>query len=112
MHSKQREIYADIVHKRMEEIQDLSKQIDIDNLTYHYEGKNDPKNFIGFKGPLSFYGSIKEGNITLEKAEEQQKESKLELNEIVKGSKKSENQKSVIILKHFTNHEEKLLNCL
>ena len=36
---------------------------------------------------------MKEGNITLEKAEEQQKGFKLELNEIVKGSNKSENQK-------------------
>ena len=75
----------------MEEIQDLSKQID--NSAYHYRDKNDPKNFIGFKGPLSFFRSIKEGNITLEKAEEQQKGFKLELNEIVKGSNKSENQK-------------------
>ena len=55
----------------MEEIQDLSKQIDFSNLTYHYKGKNDPNNFIGFKGPLKFYRSI-----TLEKAEEQQKEYK------------------------------------
>ena len=39
----------------MEEIQDLSKQIDFNNLTYHYKGKNNPQNFIGFKGPLSFY---------------------------------------------------------
>ena len=89
-HSKQKEIYEDIVNKRMEEIQYLSKQIDFNNLSYYYKSKNDPNNFIGFIGPLSFYRSIKEGNRTLEKSEEQQKEIKLELNEIVKGSKKSE----------------------
>ena len=71
----------------MEEIQDLSKQIDFSNLTYHYKGKNDPNNFIGFKGPLKFYRSI-----TLEKAEEQQKEYKSNINEIIITSKKSENQ--------------------
>ena len=27
----------------MEEIQDLSKQIDFNNLTYHYKGKNNPQ---------------------------------------------------------------------
>ena len=43
----------------MEEIQDLSKQIDFNNLTYHYKGKNNPQNFIGFKGPLSFYRSTR-----------------------------------------------------
>ena len=50
----------------MEEIQDLSKHTNFNNLTYHYKGKNDPKSFTGFKGPLSFCKSIKESNITLE----------------------------------------------
>ena len=54
-----------------EEIQDFSKQIDFYNLTYHYNDKNDPKSCIGFKGPLSFLRSIKESNISIEKAEEQ-----------------------------------------
>ena len=42
----------------MEEIDSLSKQTDCNNLTFHYKGKNVPKVFIGFKGPLSFYRSI------------------------------------------------------
>ena len=54
----------------MQEIRDLNKQIDFNN----YKGKNDPKNFICFKGPLSFYRNITEGYITLEKAGEQQKQ--------------------------------------
>ena len=40
--------------------------------------------------------SIKKGNITLEKAEEQQKEFKTEVKEKVKGSQKSEDQKSAM----------------
>ena len=32
----------------MKEIQDLSKQIDFNNLTYHYKGKIASKNFIAF----------------------------------------------------------------
>ena len=42
----------------MREIEDLSKKINFDNLTYHYNVKNDPKNVIGFKGPLCFYRTI------------------------------------------------------
>ena len=57
----------------MEEIKDLSKQTDFNNLTYHYKGNNDPKTFVGFKGPLGFYTNIKEGYLTLEKAKEEQK---------------------------------------
>ena len=40
--------------------------------------------------------SIKKGNITLEKAAEQEKEFKSEIKEIVKGSQKSEDQKSAM----------------
>ena len=47
-----------------------------------------------FKGPLGFYRNIKEGYIRLEKAEEEQREFKSKINEIVIGSKKSEDQKS------------------
>ena len=52
----------------MEEIQDLCKEIDFNNLSYHYKEKNDANNFIGFKALLNFNRSIKEGNIALEKA--------------------------------------------
>ena len=43
-----------------------------------------------------FYKNIKETHITLKKAEEKQKEFKLEINEIVKGGKTSKDPKSVI----------------
>ena len=53
----------------MKEIQDLSKQIDFNNLTYHYKGKILSKNIMAFKGPLNFHNTIREGYMTLEKAE-------------------------------------------
>ena len=82
----------------MEEMQCLNKQIDFNNLTYKYEykGKFAPKIFLAFKGPLGFYENKKEGYIILEKAEEIRKEFKSEINEIVKGKNKSEEQKSAI----------------
>ena len=60
----------------MEEIVDVSKQIHFNSLIYHYKGNTAPNTFIGFQGPLRFFNNIKEGNITLEKAEEEQKEFK------------------------------------
>ena len=77
----------------MEEIQDASKEIDFNNLTYQYKGNAALKSFIVFKSPLNFYKSIKEGYITLEKAEEKQNELKSEINKIGKGSKKSDKKK-------------------
>ena len=49
-----------------------------------------------YKRALSFYRSIKGGNITLEKAAQPHKEFQSELSEIVKGNKKLEDQKSAI----------------
>ena len=60
----------------MEEVVDVKKQIDFNSLIYHYKSNTDPNTFIGFKGPLRFFNNIKEGNIALEKAEEEQKEFK------------------------------------
>ena len=73
-HSKQKEMFKELANRRMEEIRDLSRQIDFNNLVYHYKSKIVPKKFVCFKGPLKFYKNIKEGNITLGKAEEEQKD--------------------------------------
>ena len=73
---------------------DLSEIIDFNNLIYYFKGKNGPKTFIGYEGPLNFYRIVKDGYTTLEKPEESQKKSKSDINEIIKGQKKSEEQKS------------------
>ena len=50
---------------------------------------------MAFKVRLGFYKNIKEGYVTLEKAEERQKEFKSEMNEIVKESKKNQKNKKI-----------------
>ena len=44
-HSKQKEIFKELASEKMEEIQDLRKQIDFNNLTYQYNSKNVPKKY-------------------------------------------------------------------
>ena len=57
----------------MSEIKDLSKQIDVDNLTYYFKSKSiSPLNFIGFKAPLHLYRDMFNGNIKLATADEDQ----------------------------------------
>ena len=41
----------------MKGIQDLSKQVDFNKLTYYYKGKIPSKIFIAFKGPLNVYNT-------------------------------------------------------
>ena len=74
----------------MNEIQDLSEQIDFSNLIYYCMGKSGPKDFIGFKGPLGFYKNINDGFTTLEKSEKKYIYIKSDIKQIVKGR---ENQK-------------------
>ena len=64
----------------MSEIQNLSKHINFNNLTYYFKHERCPKSFIGFKGPLRFYKNIKDSYATLEKAEENKKEIKFQWN--------------------------------
>ena len=71
-------------------MQNLSKQIDFNNLVYYFKGDTDPKTLNEIKKTI-----------------------KSDINKIVKRKHKSEEQKSAIeILKHFKNHEKKLSNCL
>ena len=86
---KQKEIFEELANERMGEIQNLSKQINFNNLIYHFKGESDPKNFIGFKGPLAFYKKA------LKKAEKKEK-IKRDIDDIPKGRYKSEDQKSAI----------------
>ena len=82
---KQKEIFEEPTRERIDEIQNLSKKIDFNNLVYYFKYKSGPKIFIGLKWPLGFYKNIKDSYTTLEKAEENQDKLKSNINEIVKG---------------------------
>ena len=63
--------------ERMYEIQKMSHKINFNNLTYYFRSSNlAPINFIGFRGPMHIYNEIKNGNVSIKKAEEDQKKFK------------------------------------
>ena len=51
-HSKQNDIFEELANRRMDEIRDLSQQIDFNNLICHYKNKTVPKIVLSFNGPL------------------------------------------------------------
>ena len=66
----------------------MSNQIDFNDWTYYFKGKNiNPINVINFKG-LMYNNNIINGNILIQKIEEDQKHFKYGLNEITKGNPK------------------------
>ena len=54
--SMQKETYDRLLNEKLNEIQEISKKIDYNNLTYHFK---DPRsssiNFIKFKGEFFFF---------------------------------------------------------
>ena len=54
----------------MDKIQNISGQIRFQYLTYYFKSRNlAPINFFGFRGPLNIYKRIKNGDVSIEKAE-------------------------------------------
>ena len=91
----------------MSEIKDLSRQIDLNNSTYYFKNKSvSPINFTGFKAPLHLYRDIFDGNIELEKAEKDQKQFKLDLNEVTKGNPKKQSKDQIKTIENIKNRYE------
>ena len=72
LHSKEREIFKDIYNKRLDKIEKLNNKIDYDNLKYVVVGTGDEYNFDNLDEPLTLLNNIKKGEISMEKAIEQQ----------------------------------------
>ena len=71
------EIYNKLLDKKLDEIQELNKNIDYKYLNYIFTTKASGSiNFIRYKGPFSLFKNIRDGDISLEMAEEDQKKIK------------------------------------
>ena len=51
----------------MDKILEMSKEINYNNLVYHFEGPTNPINFAIFDGPVYTYDQLKNGDTTLQK---------------------------------------------
>ena len=88
--SKQKELANEIT----DEILNLSKQIDFNNLIYHFKRKSSLTSFIGFKGPLGFYENTNHSYAALEKKRKSKEIKRDKRNS--KSREKSEEQKSAM----------------
>ena len=82
----QEETYNRLLDEIVVEIQKISKETDFNNLTYCFKGPGiAPIIFLKFRGLLNISKKIKNDNILLQKAEEEQKQFELEIGEIREG---------------------------
>ena len=82
----------------------MSREIDFNNLTYYFKSSSvAPIHFIKFKGPLHIFEEIENGNISLQKAEENQNKFKSNLGEITSGNPKHKGKYQLDALENIRN---------
>ena len=85
--SKQKEIFNELADKKIEEITNLDKQFNPDDLLYSYKGNTADAKFNQFDNASSLLDKIRDAKISLADAKNDQEKFKSNLNEIKKGKK-------------------------
>ena len=90
--------------KKLDEIQELSREIDSKNLNYNFTTKSSGSiNFIKFKGTFSLFKEIRAGEISLEMTEEDQKNFKREFSQIKSGNPKHKSEMQLYTIRNVKN---------
>ena len=101
---QKQETYNKLFDEKLDEIQELSREIDYKNLNYHFTTKASGSiNFIKFEGPFSFFKKIRDGDISLKMAEEDQEKFKREFGQIKSGNPKHKSEMQLYIIKNIKN---------
>ena len=96
--------FDELCYKKMNEINDLSIQIDFNNLNFYFKVKIiSPINFIGFKASLQLNRYMFNGAIKLRKSEEDQKQFKVDLIEITTANHKKKSEDQTKTIKNIKN---------
>ena len=98
------EVFNELSNERIDEIHNISKEFDFNNLTYHFKGSDTaPINFINFSGPMYIYNELKNRNVSTEKIEEDEKQFKSKLSEITAGNPKHKSKDQLDTIKSIKN---------
>ena len=94
--SKQKEIFNELVDKRLDEITEVDKKVNCNDLVDRYKGKIPDKKFDKYDNVLDLIDKIKNGKIKFSDVKNDQTNFKSYLGEIKKGSKKLKEQKNAL----------------
>ena len=98
-----KEIYKKILEERMDEILEMSREIDYNNLVYDFKGPTPSINFTIFGGSMYPYNQLKKGEKTIQQVEEEQKYFSKDLNEIASKNPKHKSEKQSYTIKNVRN---------
>ena len=85
---KQKEIYNKLTEESFEKKNNLDKKVDTNLLVFQYKGKTADENFSKFDNALSLIGKIRDGEISLNEAKDEQVRFGSECREIKRVQKK------------------------
>ena len=85
---RQKEIYNELTKEEKTEIENLDKRVDRNKLIYRYKGNTSDVNFGKYSGAIDLINRIKNGNISLKEAINDQYDFKSYLGEVKKGNPK------------------------
>ena len=112
LYSKEREIFKSIYNKRLDKTEELTKKIDVNNLTFSTISTGETVDFSRKNDPLTLLKKIRDGKITIERAKELQKYLNNNIKKYEKEIKlkcKTKTKKQWILI-FFFMEEMKLLN--
>ena len=95
-------------------MEEISNKVDYNDLIYNFKIKSSaPINFIKFKGPFGIFREIRDGNISLTKAEENQEDFKKEIDQITLGNpqhKEKYQLDTIKSVKNLYNSRQKIID--
>ena len=96
--SKQKDIFNELMDEWIKEITELNKKVDLNDLVYRYKGKSPGEKLDKYHNALNLFDKIRNGEIKLAKAKNNQIIFKSHLGEIKKGNnkKRSKEQKNAL----------------
>ena len=98
------ETYNKLFDEKLDEMQELSREIDYKNLNYDFTTKASCSiNFTGYNRPFILFKKIRDGDISLEMAEEDQRKFKRELAQIKSGNPDHKSDKQLWTIKNVKN---------
>ena len=98
------ESYNKLFDEQLDEIQELSREIDHKNLNHNFTTKASVSiNFIKFKGPFSLFKKIRDRDVLLEMAQEDQEKCKREFSQIKSGNPKHKSEMQLYTIKNVKN---------
>ena len=101
---QKQETYNKLFDEKFDEIQELSREIDYKNLKYDFTTKASGSiNFARYNGPFTLFKKIRDGDISLEMAEEDQKKFKRKFGQIKSGNPDHKSDKQLYAIKNVKN---------